>query len=126
MWSTLKLHGSLLNMTLASRMILSLGLLSSALGSALLREEKDARRLQTEFGNDEGPRTSEGSLLSKGSAGLNEKTCTAPPGLEASLREDTHSVSEPFGVLSPAIKAIKCKEAFAFLRCFHWPHMELL
>ncbi|XP_056886189.1 sortilin-like [Takifugu flavidus] len=78
-------------MTLASRMILSLGLLSSALGSALQREEKDARRLQTEFGNDEGPRTSEGSLLSKGSPGLNEKTCTAPPGLEATLREDTHS-----------------------------------
>ncbi|TNM88455.1 hypothetical protein fugu_004709 [Takifugu bimaculatus] len=78
-------------MTLASRMILSLGLLSSALGSALQREEKDARRLQTEFGNDEGPRTSEGSLLSKGSSGLNEKTCTAPPGLEATLREDTHS-----------------------------------
>lgn len=101
MWPTLNLFGFLLNMTLVLRVILSLGLLASAFGSALLREEKDVRRLHAEFGNDEGRRGSEGLGLSKRSTGLNEQTCTAPPGLEATLREDTHSVSEPFGVLTP-------------------------
>lgn len=101
LWPTLKLHTLLLNMTLVSRMMLLLGLLSSGLGSALQREEKEVRRLHAEFGNDEGRRTSESSGLSKRSAGLNEQTCTAPPGLEATLREDTHSVSEPVGFLSP-------------------------
>lgn len=86
------------NMTLMSGVILSLGLLAFALGSALQRDGTDVRRLHTEFGADEGRRSSEGSALSKRGAGLNDRTCTAPIGHEATLREDTHSVSAPLQV----------------------------
>ncbi|CAF96816.1 unnamed protein product [Tetraodon nigroviridis] len=88
-------------MTLMSGIILSLGLLASALGSALQREATGVRRLHTEFGADGGRRGPEGSALSRRSAGLNEQTCAAPIGLEATLREDTHSVSQPLQVSFP-------------------------
>lgn len=47
-----------------------------------------ARRQRADFGSDEEPRS-----VSTRSAGVNEQTCPALPGVDATLREDTHSVS---------------------------------
>lgn len=92
------------NMILMSRIILALGLFSSSLGSDLHEGQKsDLKRLRAEFGSDAGRHSLDKSGLLERSAGLNEKTCTAAPGVEAALQKDTHSVSEwfMFGSLFP-------------------------
>lgn len=92
-----KLDSLLVNMILMSRIILALGLFSSTLGTDLHEEEKsDLKRLQADFGTDVERHSLDKSGLSKRSAGLNEQTCTALPGVEAALQKDTHSVSEWF------------------------------
>ncbi len=79
--------------------ILALGLFSFAL-SADFHEGGNLSdvRLQRRFGSDEQRRSVGRSELSKRSAGLNEQTCTALPGAEAALQNNTHSVS-PFSHL---------------------------
>lgn len=47
------------------------------------------RRQRADFGSDAERRRS----VSTRSAGVNEQTCPASPGVDATLREDTHSVS---------------------------------
>lgn len=91
-----KLGSLLVNMILVSCIILALVSFLSALATDLHEGQNlsDLRRLQTEFGYDEERRSLEESGLSKRSAGLNEQTCTALPGVEASLQKDTHSVSD--------------------------------
>lgn len=85
----------LVNMSTVS-CILALGLLSCALGAHFPEDEKMSalRRLQRELGSDEERLSSERTELSKRSAGLNEQTCTALPGVEATLHNNSHSVSD--------------------------------
>ncbi|GAA6215882.1 sortilin-like [Lates japonicus] len=74
--------------------ILALGLLScAALGRDLQGGEKlsGLKRLQRESGGDEEPHSLERSDLSKRSAGLNGQTCTALPGVESALQNNTHT-----------------------------------
>lgn len=60
----------------------------------------DPRRLRADFGGDEERRSLGKSGLSKRSAAVNEQTCPALPGVDATLQEDTHSVSDRSGALS--------------------------
>ena len=79
--------------------ILALGLFSSA----LCREgEKasDVKRLQPEFSSDEQRLSLNKSEVSKRSAGLNEQTCTGFPGVESTLPNNTHTVSDTFSFSS--------------------------
>ncbi|XP_039971651.1 sortilin-like [Xiphias gladius] len=74
--------------------VLALGLLSSAaLGSVFQAGENPSglKRLHTEFGRDEEPHSLERSDLSKRRAGLNGQTCTALPGVESALQNNTHT-----------------------------------
>ncbi|XP_005924733.1 sortilin [Haplochromis burtoni] len=71
--------------------ILALGLFSSALGKHQYEGGKFShlRRLQGELGGDEERLIPERKELPKRSAGLNEQTCTALPGVESALLNDT-------------------------------------
>ncbi|KAF1391448.1 hypothetical protein PFLUV_G00042250 [Perca fluviatilis] len=73
--------------------ILALGLFSSAVGTDFYEGEdfSDVKRLQREFGSYEERHSLVKSELSKRSAGLNEQTCTALPGVESTLQNNTHS-----------------------------------
>lgn len=83
--------------------ILALGLFYCALGAHFQEDEKMSavRRLQRELGSDEERHSSERTELSKRSAGLNEQTCTALPGVEATLHNNSHSVSNLFHFYPP-------------------------
>lgn len=76
--------------------ILALGLFSSALGKHQYEGGKFShlRRLQGELGGDEERLIPERKELPKRSAGLNEQTCTALPGVESALLNDTSTVSD--------------------------------
>lgn len=76
--------------------ILALGLFSSALGGHQHDGESSShlRRLLGDFGGDEERLISERKGLPKRSAGLNEQTCTALPGVESALLNDTSTVSD--------------------------------
>lgn len=75
--------------------ILALGLFSSTLGRYHHRGEDSSRvrRLRGEFVGDEERGILESTELLKRSAGLDEQTCTALPGVEAALLNSTSSVS---------------------------------
>ncbi len=97
---TPKLDRLPVNMIRVSR-VLALWLFSFALSADFHEGDNlsDVERLQREFGSDEERHSLGRSELSKRSAGLNEQTCTALPGAEATLQNNTHSVSDPFHVL---------------------------
>ena len=102
-------HCSLLVNMISVSGVLALGLFWSALGT-----EGDnlsgLRRLQREFGSDEERHSLEKSELSKRSAGLNEQTCTALHGVESTLQNSTHSVSDLFRFILNHHNNIKLSE----------------
>ncbi|XP_041836520.1 sortilin-like [Melanotaenia boesemani] len=71
--------------------ILALGLFSTALGKQHREEDNlfRVRRLQMVFGGDDERNIFKKAELSKRSTGLNEQTCTALPGVESALRNNT-------------------------------------
>lgn len=91
-----------LNMILVRCVVLALWSFACAACTDLHEGQtaSDPRRLRADFGGDEERRSLGESGLSKRSAAVNEQTCPALPEVDATLQEDTHSVSERFGALS--------------------------
>lgn len=90
-----KLVHSSVTIMISASCILVLSLFCSAGGRPQREGHKSPRlgKLQGDFGDDEGRHTSARTVLSRRSAGLNEETCTALPGIESALLNNTSTVS---------------------------------